>query len=246
MLRSIYLQTWALYAFGQATHDTIQATLKSHQLALRATAQYGAFPPELIAQIKNMALTLHALERPIDMDFSESIMVFGACPIEGYSKRCALEQIAALPNPRCIRHVADLCCSGVLYTEKTLADGTRKQTPTKQIPYDSLPHALSCLSSRSGVPDSMQPWRIPDDKPVDADRLDNGNIPPLAAQDWFDAMGPDRPFGTISEGCKWRTEATGLCRLLGGQELVEEATGEGPLSLTWMRLGLSLSLNMDG
>ncbi|KAG8716823.1 hypothetical protein FRC09_015154 [Ceratobasidium sp. 395] len=252
-LRNVYLRTWALYAFGQATHDTIQATLKSQQLTLRAAAQFGGFPPEFIAQIDNMPLTLRSLERRIGMDFSESITVYATCPIETCGKRYTLEQIRTLPHPRCIRHIAEPRCSGVLYTETTLADGTQKRTPTKTYPYNSLPDALGRLLSRKGVPDSMQLWRGPDDAPADgdglanADELANANIPPpQGAQQWFDTTGDNQPFGAISEGWKWRTEATGLRRRIDEEGIVDEAIGDQALALSQLRLGLSLSLNLDG
>lgn len=49
ILRNLYLRVWLLYAFGNGTHDTIQAVLESHQLSLRATARAGVLPPHLLA-----------------------------------------------------------------------------------------------------------------------------------------------------------------------------------------------------
>ncbi|KAG8780688.1 hypothetical protein FRC12_022685 [Ceratobasidium sp. 428] len=242
MLRNIYFRAWAPY--GHATHDTIQATPKSHQLTLRAAAQYGASSPELVAEIDHMPLTLRSFERQIGMDLSESITVYVACPIEACGKQDTLEQIAGLPNPR---------YSAILYTKATLTNGARKRTPTKTFPLNSLPDTLGRLLSRHGVPDSVQLWRGPDNTLADGDgltnagELANANIPPpQGTQQWLDTTGSNQLFGAISKGWKWRTEAMGLRRRIDEEKTVDEAVGEQALALSQLRLGLSLNLNLDG
>ncbi|KAG8683363.1 hypothetical protein FRC08_014325 [Ceratobasidium sp. 394] len=107
ILLNIYLRTWVLYTFSNATHDTIQSTLKSHQLALLAAAQIANFPADLIAWIKNMPLTLRALEHRIGMDFSESITTYPICPVETCGKRYTFEELAALLDRQCMRHITE-------------------------------------------------------------------------------------------------------------------------------------------
>ncbi|KAG9080901.1 hypothetical protein FS749_007867 [Ceratobasidium sp. UAMH 11750] len=220
-LLNVYLRTWVLYAFGNATHDTIQSILKSHQLALLAAAQIANFPADLVARIENMPLTLRALERRIDMDFSESITIYPICPVETCGKRYTFEELAALPDPQCTRHVAEPRCPGVLYTESTLADGTLKRTPTKSFPYSSVIRALGRLLSRVGIADFMQHWRRPGDEPID-DHIP----PPPEPEEWFNRVGLNDRFGDITEAWLWRSQRTGLRRRYDGQVYADEATGD--------------------
>lgn len=168
ILRNLYLRVWLLYAFGNATHDTIQAILESHQLSLRATARAGVLPPPLLAQIEKMPRTLRALERRIGMDFSDLIVTYPICPIKDCGKRYTMDELNRLDNPQCTRQVADPQCPGILYTESVLADGKRKRTPSRSFPYNPLPAALGRLTSRIGIPEFMQHWRGPGDEPADS------------------------------------------------------------------------------
>ncbi|KAG8724353.1 hypothetical protein FRC09_019802 [Ceratobasidium sp. 395] len=189
-----------------------------------------------------MPVTLRALERRIGMDFSDSITVFPTCPVETCGKRYTFEELAALRDPQCTRHVEEPRCHGILYTETVLADGTRKRTPTKSFPYNSLIRALGRLLSRIGMPDFMQHWRGPGDEPLEPEDVP----PPLQAQDWLNQVQFEDRFSDISQGWHWRSEATGLHRHYDGQEYVDEPTGDEPLSLSRLPLGLSLGMNMDG
>ncbi|KAG8686236.1 hypothetical protein FRC09_014269, partial [Ceratobasidium sp. 395] len=120
MLRNIYVRVWVQAAFQGATHEAIQSSLKSHQLALLAGVDLGNFPEELRAQILRMPTTLRALERRLGVNFSDLITIYPVCPT--CSKRYTCEQLLAFDNPQ--------------------SDGSRKRTPTKSFPYSSIIAAL--------------------------------------------------------------------------------------------------------
>ncbi|QRV84445.1 Transposase family Tnp2 protein [Ceratobasidium sp. AG-Ba] len=238
---NIYLRTWVLYAFRGVTHDVVQAVLESHKATLLAEARRGDFPAEYIAQIRNMATTLRALERRIGMDFSDLITIYSLCPLPQCGKRYTLEELSELPDPQCVRQVGNDRCEGMLYTESTLTNGTQKRTPTKSFPYNSLPQALGRLLSRPGITGFMQHWRRADDEPVNEDVP-----PPLAPEDWMNNVDQNQRFGDMSEAWGWRCQGTGLERTWDGQEYEDVPIGETPLALSRLPLGLNLGLNMDG
>ncbi|QRV71999.1 Transposase family Tnp2 protein [Ceratobasidium sp. AG-Ba] len=237
---NIYLRTWALYAFSGVTQDVIQSVLESHKATLLAEARRGDFPAEYLARIQNMATTLRSLERRIGMDFADLITVYPLCPMPECGKRYTLEELNELPDPQCVRHVGELRCHGIMYTELTLVDGTQKRTPTKSFPYNSLPHALSRLLCRTGMTDYIQHWRRPGDEPADQ------NIPPLMPEDWIGRMNLEDRFSDITEAWGWRSHSTGLQRAWNGEGYEDEPSGYEPLALSRLPFGLSLGLNMDG
>ncbi|KAG8703589.1 hypothetical protein FRC11_010601 [Ceratobasidium sp. 423] len=59
-------------------------------------------------------------------------------------------------------------------------------------------------------------------------------------------MGPDTCFGDISRAWGWHAQATGIKRRFHGGEFGDVPTGDAPLSLVCLPLGLNLGLNLDG
>ncbi|KDN42383.1 hypothetical protein RSAG8_06874, partial [Rhizoctonia solani AG-8 WAC10335] len=236
-LRNIYLRTWVQYAFHGATQEVIQAMLESHKSALLAGVDL--YPPEFTAEVNTMPTTLRSLERRLGLDFSELLTIYPLCP--ECSKRYTMEELYALQNPQCLRHVGDQC-PGNLYVESTLADGTRKRTPNKSLPYRSFPDALGRLLSRVGIADFAQHWRgdDPNNAPLE-------NPPePCNLQEWFDRMGLNTRFGDITQGAGWHNEATGTRWRFDGEEYIDEPTGDAALSLARLPIGLNLGLGADG
>ncbi|KAG9097024.1 hypothetical protein FS749_007234 [Ceratobasidium sp. UAMH 11750] len=238
VLRNIYLRTWGQYAFAGATQNAIQSILESHKLVLCASVELGVFPPEFMAEIEKMPTTLRALESRIGMDFSDVLTIYPVCPECG--KCYTMDELFRLRDPQCIQHMADPQCSGILYTEATLADGTQKRTPTKSFPYNSLLAMVRQLLSHIGITDFMQHWRCDRDEPV------NNAPPPVQPQEWFNRMEQDNLFGQMDEAWGWRSQATGLEQHFVNGEYVDEARGVKPLSLSHLPLGLNLGMNMDG
>ncbi|EUC53635.1 transposase family Tnp2 protein, partial [Rhizoctonia solani AG-3 Rhs1AP] len=235
-LRNIYLRVWVQYAFHGATQETIQAMLESHKSALLAGANY--YPPEFLDQVYKMPTTMRSLERRLGMDFSELVTIYPVCPECG--KRYTMDELYALPRPQCQRYIEDQC-AGILYTEITLADGTRKRTPARSFPYNSLLAALGRLLSRVGIADMIQHWRRnPGDAPLE-------NPPePQDTQEWYERIGPHTRFGDITRASSWHAQATGLRRGFNGEEYVDQPTGNAPLSLARLPIGLNLGVGADG
>ncbi|CEL60097.1 similar to KIAA0564 protein [Rhizoctonia solani AG-1 IB] len=239
MLRNLYLRVWVQYAFKGATQDATQAALESHKSLLLAGVTFGGFPAELVAQIHQMPTTLRSLERRLALDFSDLLTIYCLCPDCG--KRYTMEEVNGLRTPQCTRHVAQDRCTGELYTEKRLADGTMKRTPTKSFPYNSLPAAISRILSRRGMVELIQHWRRDDDVPVEYD------VPcPLDAADWYERVDLHTLFGDITEAWGWESVGTGLRRTFDGENYVDVPTHDDPLSLSRLPLGLNLGMNMDG
>ncbi|KAG8761968.1 hypothetical protein FRC11_011865 [Ceratobasidium sp. 423] len=186
-----------------------------------------------------MPTTLRSLERRLDLDFSDLITIFPVCPKCG--KRYTLTRLYELPNPQCTRHAAQDHCTGKLYTEKRLADGSRKRTPKKSFPYNSLPATLGRILSQRGMAELIQHWRRDGDEPVDQDIP-----PPLDQEDRFDQVGLNDLFGDITEAWGWRSVGAGLERTFAGGEFVDLPTGNDTSSLSRLPLGLNLGMNMDG
>ncbi|KAH7333034.1 hypothetical protein B0J17DRAFT_736463 [Rhizoctonia solani] len=245
ILRNIYLRTWVQYAFAGATQDSIQAILESHKSTLLALAELrgDAFPADFIAQVHKMATTLHSLERRLGLDFTDLVIIFPVCPEPDCGKRYAMEDLEALRNPQCVRHVGEDRCPGILYSETKLATGKQKRTPNKSFPYNSLPKALGRLLSRPSIARFMQHWRRNGDEPIEEDIP-----PPLDPNEWFNQIGPGNKFCDVSKAWGWRNQEVDLRRRWDGglREYIDEPTGEEPLSLTRLQYGLSLGLNSDG
>ncbi|KAG9102576.1 hypothetical protein FRC06_001740 [Ceratobasidium sp. 370] len=152
-----------------------------------------------------------------------------------------MEELAALHDPRCTQLIAEDRCLGILYTETRLADGTWKRTPTRSFPYNSLLHALGQLLLHVGITQYMQHWRCEGDEPVEGDVP-----PPLDLQEWFDRVGNAGQFSDATQAWFWRSQGTGLQRGFDGQEYGDEPTGNHPVSLLRLPLGLGLKMNLDG
>ena len=151
-----------------------------------------------------------------------------------------MDELYALPQPQCQRYVGDRC-TGILYTERTLADGTRKRTPVKSFPYNSLPAALGRLLSRVGVAHMIQHWRRnPDDAPLE-------NPPePQDPHEWYERTGVHTRFGDMTQSTSWHAQATGLRRRFDGELYADEPIGDAPLSLARLPIGLNLGVGADG
>ncbi|KEP46026.1 transposase family Tnp2 protein, partial [Rhizoctonia solani 123E] len=236
-LRNIYLRTWVQYAFRGVTQEAIQAMLESHKYALLAGAEF--YPDEFVAEVNNMPTTLRSLERRLGLDFSDLLVTYPLCPECG--KRYTMDELYALGNSQCLRHVGDRC-TGNLYVETILADGTRKRTPNKSVVYNSFPEALGRLLSRIGIAYFTHHWRgnDPNNAPLE-------NPPePRDPQEWFNRMGPRRRFSDIAQGAGWHTQATGTSRGFNGEEYIDEPTGDAVLSLARLPIGLNLGVGADG
>ncbi|EUC67692.1 transposase family Tnp2 protein, partial [Rhizoctonia solani AG-3 Rhs1AP] len=222
-LRNIYLWTWAQYTFHGVTQETIQDILESHKSALLAGAE--VYSPEFIDQVNKMPTTLQSLEQRLGMDFLDLITIYPVCPECG--KQYMMEELYVLRGPQCQRHVGDQC-TGILYTESKLADGTRKRTPVRSFPYNSLIAALARLLSRIGIAHFIQHWRRnPDDFPLE-------NPPgPRNPHVWYNRMDPHTRFSDISQASGWHAEATGQRR-------------DMPISLARSPIGLNLGVGADG
>ncbi|QRW24938.1 Transposase family Tnp2 protein [Rhizoctonia solani] len=218
-LRNIYLRTWAQYAFNHATQDSVQLILESHKLALMANAQY--LPQLLVEEIQQMPLTLRSLERRLGMDHSELIRIYPVCPEPTCGRQYTMEQLYQLPNPQCTWNVGEQCL-GILYTERLLANGTIKRSPSKSFPYIPLPAALGCLLSRPGMSKLCQHWRNnnnPNDEPTE------NPTRPQDPVEWFNNMPVNQQFSDISKGWGWRAHATGLTQQFINGNLTLNANG---------------------
>ncbi|KEP45483.1 transposase family Tnp2 protein, partial [Rhizoctonia solani 123E] len=235
-LRNIYLRTWAQYTFHGVTQETIQDILESHKSALLAGAE--VYSPEFINQVNKMPMTLRSLEWCLGMDFSDLITIYPVCPECG--KQYTMEELYALHGPQCQQHVGDQC-TGILYTESKLADSTRKRTPVRSFPYNSLIAALARLLSRIGIAHFIQHWRRnPDNFPLE-------NPPgPCNPHVWYNRMDPHTRFSDISQASGWHAEATGQRRTYNGEAYVDEPIGDMPISLARSPIGLNLGVGADG
>ncbi|QRW24324.1 Transposase family Tnp2 protein [Rhizoctonia solani] len=155
------------------------------------------------------------------MDHSELMRIYPVCPKPTCGKQYTTEQLYQLPKPRCTWNVGERC-PGVLYTERLLADGTIKRSPSKLFPYIPLPAALGRLLSRPGMSELCQHWRN-NDNPKDEPTK---NPPrPQDPVEWFDDMPANQRFSDISKGWGWRAHATGLTQQFIDGDLTLNADG---------------------
>ncbi|KAH7917473.1 hypothetical protein BV22DRAFT_1026280 [Leucogyrophana mollusca] len=229
-IRNAYIRAFVLAAFHGATHDAIQIMLEGQRISLIALCEDD--DTLVIPGLENFACTLPTVLKRLGLSTEGFIVYFFICDTCWRLHHPAT--LLDLDSPSCEAEG----CNGLLYTQKTLAGGTVKRTPTKIVPYVPPERALQRFLLRPGKWEQLQHWRGPGDAP--------GRVPPLTATG-FDAFpDPSKPMDDIYDGWGWRAIQAGLERRRGGRWEIEDVSiREAHQRFVSLPCGLVWQINID-
>lgn len=206
-IRNAYIRAYISASFFNATHVAVSHDLEGKECLLRTTQ--SANPDIEYPGLDRFARTLPTLLKRLGLTTDNFIVYLFVCNV--CWKLHHPSQLNDLETSHC--NTED--CPGLLYTQKQLADGSSKRTPTKILPYVPPERALQRIFLRPGKWDQFQHWRRPGDDPM--------AVPPIPGRGFDSFPDPDKPLTDLYDGWGWRAIQAGLQRRRGGPWEVEDA-----------------------
>jgi len=205
-IRNAYIHAYVSASFFNATHAAVAHDLEGKDCLLH-TVQ-SANPDIPYPGLDCFAQTLPTLLRRLGLTTDHFIVYLFVC--DACWKLHHPSELKDLESPNC--DVED--CTGLLYTQKRLSDGSSKRTPTKIVPYVPPKRALQRIFLHPGKWDQFQHWHRPDDEPM--------AVPPLPGHSYESFPDPDAPLTDIYDGWGWCAIQAGLQRRRGGPWGIED------------------------
>ncbi|KAG9122636.1 hypothetical protein FRC07_000907 [Ceratobasidium sp. 392] len=190
-IRNAYVDAFVQKTRFGTTHEALKHQLKSAKRTISAN------PNILPDDLQKMAQTIRTAEKRLGISTTDIITTFPVCPI--CEQRYNYEYIADADSDICVNEG----CAGVLFTDKILASGNRRQVPGKTYPTASLKAWLQRIVLEPRKPELLQNWRTrPDDHEPDAG--------PISADEWKATLNLDAPLGDITDGYVFRECHAGM------------------------------------
>jgi hypothetical protein len=228
LIRNAYIDAYIQKTLYGATHRALKHQLKA---ARRTLASHPAIAPE---DLDKMAQSIGTAERRLGVDMDTIITTYALCPV--CKRRYTSEYISEAEVDTCLNEG----CSGVLFTSRRLASGSRRRVPHLTFPFASPIAWIRHILNLAGMPELLQTWRTQEG---DIELL----TAPVSAQEYINDLDVDSPIADICDGWGWRSTEAGLERMYNPNtgDVVDQSTLEQPVRFVSLPFGLSLSLNTD-